>query len=37
MNKRPDLNIELDSKTFKEYYYLKEELVAFCKKMAYKQ
>jgi len=32
MNKRPDLNIELDSKTFKEYYYLKEELVAFCKK-----
>ena len=31
MNERPDLNTELDSKTFKEYYYLKEELIAFCR------
>ena len=32
MDKRPDLDIKLDSKTFKDYYYLKEELVDFCKK-----
>lgn len=32
MSKRPDLNIDLDSKIFKEYYYLKEELIDFCKK-----
>ena len=32
MNKRPDLDINLDSKTFREYYYLKEELVDFCRK-----
>lgn len=31
MNKRPILDINLDSKTFKEFYYLKEELVNFCK------
>lgn len=31
MNKRPILDMNLDSKTFKEYYYLKEELVKFCK------
>ena len=29
---RPELNNKLDSKTFKEYYYLKEELVDFCRK-----
>ncbi len=29
---RPELNNQLDSKTFREYYYLKEELIDFCKK-----
>ena len=29
---RPELNRNLDSNTFKEYYYLKEELIEFCKK-----
>lgn len=28
---RPELNRELDSKIFRNFYYLKEELVAFCK------
>ena len=28
---RPNLTIQLDSKTFTNYYYLKEELIAFCK------
>ena len=32
MNERPDLNTNLDSRTFREYYYLKEELVDFCRK-----
>lgn len=32
MNERLDLNTNLDSKTFREYYYLKEELVDFCRK-----
>lgn len=32
MNERPDLDKKLDSKTFKEYYYLKEELIDFCRK-----
>lgn len=32
MNNRPNLDINLESKTFKEYYYLKEELIEFCKK-----
>ena len=32
MNERPDLSIELDSKTFKEFYYLKDELIDFCRK-----
>ena len=32
MNERPNLNKKIDSKTFKEYYYLKEELVDFCRK-----
>lgn len=29
---RPELNKKLDSKTFREYYYLKEELIDFCRK-----
>ena len=32
MSGRPNLDNSLDSKTFKEYYYLKEELVNFCRK-----
>ena len=32
MNERPNLDIKLDSKTFKGYYYLKEELVDFCRR-----
>lgn len=32
MNERPNLDNHLNSKTFKEYYYLKEELIDFCKK-----
>lgn len=32
MNQRPDLDRQLDSKTFLDYYYLKEELVEFCRK-----
>lgn len=31
MQNRPDLNRSLDSKTFLDYYYLKEELVQFCR------
>ena len=31
MKDRPILNRDLDSKTFREFYYLKEELVSFCK------
>ena len=31
MNTRPELNQQLDSKTFREFYYLKEELTAFCR------
>ena len=30
MNERPNLNKELDSKTFLGFYYLKEELTTFC-------
>lgn len=30
MNKRPVLDRNLDEKTFKNYYYLKSELVEFC-------
>lgn len=29
---RPNLDMNLDSKTFKSFYYLKEELVSFCKR-----
>lgn len=31
MNNRPVLDKNLDSKTFRYYYYLKEELVSFCR------
>lgn len=32
MSKKPDLDNSLDGETFKEYYYLKEELITFCRK-----
>lgn len=32
MDKRPILDTKLDSKTFRQYYYLKEELIDFCRK-----
>ena len=32
MAERPSLDKHLDSKTFREFYYLKEELVDFCRK-----
>lgn len=32
MIERPALDEGLDSKTFRDFYYLKEELVAFCRK-----
>lgn len=31
MSERPILNKELDGKTFRSFYYLKEELVSFCR------
>ena len=31
MPARPDLSKEIDSKTFRSFYYLKEELVVFCR------
>ena len=31
MNERPNLNKKLDSKTFLSFYYLKEELITFCR------
>ncbi|MBO4604372.1 MAG: hypothetical protein J5657_03625 [Clostridiales bacterium] len=31
MQDRPELNSLLDGKTFRNYYYLKEELAAFCR------
>ena len=31
MESRPELTTDLDSCTFREYYYLKEELTAFCR------
>ncbi len=31
MESRPVITVNLDSHTFREYYYLKEELVAFCR------
>lgn len=32
MRERPELDKKLDSKIFREFYYLKEELVDFCRK-----
>lgn len=32
MSEKPNLDNNLDGKTFKEYYYLKEELIDFCRK-----
>ena len=32
MTDRPDLSTTLDGTTFRNYYYLKEELVSFCRK-----
>ncbi len=32
MNGRPDLDKQLNGKTFRSFYYLKEELVDFCRK-----
>ena len=34
---RPKLTKDLKSEDFKEYYFLKEELKAFCKKEGLKQ
>ncbi|MGN1406687.1 MAG: hypothetical protein ACI4WM_10460 [Erysipelotrichaceae bacterium] len=34
MNKRPELNRNLDSQTFRNFYCLKEELMTFCKENA---
>ena len=31
MEPRPELTNSLDSRTFREYYYLKEEMAAFCR------
>ncbi len=31
MGERPDINARMDSAQFRDFYYLKEELVAFCK------
>lgn len=31
MSERPDLNKKLDGETFRTFYYLKEELVGFCR------
>ena len=31
MSERPDLNTELDAQIFRSFYYLKEELVSFCR------
>lgn len=31
MNNRPKLSCEMNGETFKQYYYLKEELVCFCR------
>lgn len=31
MSERPKLNKELDGKTFRSYYYLKKDLIEFCR------
>ena len=33
MSERPVLDKNLDSKTFRDFYYLKEELVNFCRRI----
>ena len=33
MNKRPILNKNITLKDFKDFYWMKEELVAFCRKI----
>jgi len=33
MNKRPNLNKNINLKDFKDFYWLKEELVAFCREI----
>ena len=30
-NNRPALSLNLNSKTFRDFYYLKEELIEFCR------
>ena len=32
METKPELSRKLDGKTFRNYYYLKQELVDFCRK-----
>jgi len=32
MSERPEIERTLDSNTFKSFYYLKEELILFCRK-----
>ena len=32
MSERPNLEVGLDSRVFREYYFLKEELIDFCRK-----
>ena len=32
MTERPELRKEMDSSTFRNFYYLKEELLDFCRK-----
>ena len=32
VSERPDLNEKLDGETFRTFYYLKKELVDFCRK-----
>ena len=34
MNERPELNRELNGMTFRNFYYLKQELVEFCRENA---
>lgn len=34
MNERPELNRELDGMTFRNFYYLKQDLVDFCRENA---
>lgn len=36
MSDRPKLDKNLDGKTFREFYYLKEELVNFCRRYGYR-